>query len=808
MDIPASALSHPFELYPVHIPGWVTFLQPPNIAHGGIPKSIYDDRLQGLQCVINPLTDLKSGPWIMAAFDQVDLYVNGIRSTGAGHTVQPGDEAKFIVLYLPHGELRDGVNTLHYRVTRLSGNPDDSISLDVLYHLRAPGEPAPQNMDLVIPPDVISDGVSADRAAQGVKFGFTYGNRRDFDRIEFRIGAVAKPYDVPSAPAPAEYTLLTDTFRDVGDGAFTAVQFKVTDQLGNSNLSSDKYIDVHLDRQLTLAPPSVKEASGASLNPVNAKDTLTIVVPVNAELLPTDKLTVTWTGAPGTPAGGSHTSGESLVSAGLEIPIPNSVVAFNLGRSVTVSYAVIRGSEAPVASPPFALAIQPLAPGDLELGKPRILEAANNGEGSELNLASIIANVTCWFGTWPLIAVDQDVWLRFKGTKADNTTPYNLDIWVPKPPTKGPRVNQGWVNNGFYQPGPLGNSYNYLKDLKDGSTLTVEFKADFSKTIDEANAITFPQRTYTVKSIVVVAPTITSVKGQPSNAEIPDNSNTVESSVILSGAASVGQKIELFDGNTSVGEFMAVAGNWTSTAITVAVGEHNFKATGLYGDRPTSAVRRLRVIEPLVIDNRIANLDGFFLYYNGARNSTPMPAGTTVTRTPSRGNPPYAYSTSNTGVATVNDQGVVVGGGNGEAIITITDAYGQTASYTVSRSNAWTLRSTRSIRGGQAQGWANGQGAQSSFNQNPYPDGGTMQAIRTYYERDLGWNYNNWTGRYDSGNPLWPCFANIYQGTKSTSTIESYLGAYCRVPYNQGTLLLSERTELGEPPEPPEPSGS
>ncbi|WP_434563864.1 hypothetical protein [Pseudomonas sp. R1-6] len=596
MDIPASALSHPFELYPVHIPGWVTFLQPPNIAHGGIPKSIYDDRLQGLQCVINPLTDLKSGPWIMAAFDHVDLYVNGIRSTGAGHTVQPGDEAKFIVLYLPHGELRDGVNALHYRVTRLSGNFDDSISLDVLYHLRAPGEPAPQNMDLVIPPDVISDGVSADRAAQGVKFGFTYGNRRDFDRIEFRIGAVAKPYDVPSAPAPAEYTLFTDTFRDVGDGAFTAVQFKVTDQLGNSNLSSDKYIDVHLDRQLTLAPPSVKEASGASLNPVNAKDTLTIVVPVNAELLPTDKLTVTWTGAPGTPAGGSHTSGESLVSAGLEIPIPNSVVAFNLGRSVTVSYAVIRGSEAPVASPPFALAIQPLAPGDLELGKPRILEAANNGEGSELNLASIIANVTCWFGTWPLIAVDQDVWLRFKGTKADNTTPYNLDIWVPKPPTKGPRVNQGWVNNGFYQPGPLGNSYNYLKDLKDGSTLTVEFKADFSKTIDEANAITFPQRTYTVKSIVVVTPTITSVKGQPSNGEIPDGTNTVETSVILSGTATAGMDVEIFEGPDSRGTFVATGGTWTTTAITVALGSRSFTAKTKYGAEPVSDARTFTVV--------------------------------------------------------------------------------------------------------------------------------------------------------------------------------------------------------------------
>ena len=77
-----------------------------------------------------------------------------------------------------------------------------------------------------------------------------------------------------------------------------------------------------------------------------------------------------------------------------------------------------------------------------------------------------------------------------------------------------------------------------------------------------------------------------------------------------------------------------------------------------------------------------------------------------------------------------------------------------------------------------------------------------MQALRTYYYVPVGLNYNNWTGRYDSGNTLWPCFANIYQGTSSTGTIQQYFGAYCRVPYNQGTLLFSE------PSEPSEPSGS
>ncbi|WP_256661551.1 hypothetical protein, partial [Pseudomonas sp. F01002] len=77
---------------------------------------------------------------------------------------------------------------------------------------------------------------------------------------------------------------------------------------------------------LMLNPPSVKETVDNNLNPIAAKDSLTVVVPQGV-LLPTDLLSVTWAGAAGTPAEGSHTTTAAPISSiGLEIPVPVSVI--------------------------------------------------------------------------------------------------------------------------------------------------------------------------------------------------------------------------------------------------------------------------------------------------------------------------------------------------------------------------------------------------------------------------------------------------------------------------------------------------
>jgi hypothetical protein len=241
MDIQPSALNELFVLYPLIIPGWVSPVKPADIAHGGIPKALYDGQTKGLECLVDPWTELQMRSWTMAADDRVDLYCNGNLVPGAGQTVKPGEETLRQRLYLPHGNLMHGVNRLHYVVTRVGGDSEPSRDLLVLYHLR----PA-DNLDLVIPPDVIANGVDAARAASGVEFGFTYANRRNHDRIEFLLGDIQVRFDVPDGTAPITHTLFTDTFQKVGDNLSAVVEFYVLDQLSNRVKSPEKPLDIHL----------------------------------------------------------------------------------------------------------------------------------------------------------------------------------------------------------------------------------------------------------------------------------------------------------------------------------------------------------------------------------------------------------------------------------------------------------------------------------------------------------------------------------------------------------------------------------
>ncbi|SCW87282.1 MULTISPECIES: hypothetical protein [unclassified Pseudomonas] len=345
--------------------------------------------------------------------------------------------------------------------------------------------------------------------------------------------------------------------------------------------------------------PSIKQASGAApnqqLNPVAAKDALTVVIP-NYGIHPGDQVKVTWAGTSGA---GSHTTSLLALPASREIPMPVDVIAYNLGRPVTVTYRVTRDGKDLSPSAPLNLMVQTFAQDDLLSAKPKILLGANEGEGAELDLESVSANTACWVGVWPHIAPDQDVWLRLKGTKADGTVPYDLDIWAPPP--RGPRVNPDWIDRGFYE---VPAAYSYLKELKHSSTLTMEFKADLSKTTNEANATTFPLRTYTVK--LASSPTLVSVKGA-NDQEVEEDAFVFSAAVNrfkLSGLAGKGQKVEIFDGNGSsaVSKGQATADQTTGLwdlNITVDEGARRLYAKALY---PTSGsiysnVRTFTVVE-------------------------------------------------------------------------------------------------------------------------------------------------------------------------------------------------------------------
>ncbi|WP_367256573.1 Ig-like domain-containing protein [Pseudomonas sp. stari2] len=342
---------------------------------------------------------------------------------------------------------------------------------------------------------------------------------------------------------------------------------------------------------LELKAPKIKEApNDTSLVPNAAKDTLTAIVDYVGMVLG-DKISARFTGASGTPAGGSHTAPEKTVTVlgPQEIALTNSVVAFNLNKAVTVSYTVERGNAPPLPSDIRSLAVQSLV---LDLSNvPKILQAANNGDGLELDLEAIKSSATLRALGWPLIALKQWVWLRFKGTLNDNT-PYDKAFWA----QPGPVTNSGWITNDYYDSGVSATILNELKNLKDGSSFSIEFKAALGGSQIEVEAVSFPLRTYTIKAIADVKPVITRAEDSK-GVEILPGGFTVDPAVTLIGTSAPGQKVQIFDGPTPDGQPTAdpVTGIWKHTLSGRTLTLHTFTAKALYASGQTSAPLTLTV---------------------------------------------------------------------------------------------------------------------------------------------------------------------------------------------------------------------
>ncbi|CAI8870067.1 BIG2 domain-containing protein [Pseudomonas sp. IT-P74] len=277
---------------------------------------------------------------------------------------------------------------------------------------------------------------------------------------------------------------------------------------------------------LELAPPKIRQAEpdGKTLLPMNAVEALTAEVPP-AGLLQTDLLSVTWAAAPGSHAEGSHTTAARPISeTSLNIELPVTVLAFNLGKTVTVTFTVTRDGK-PVTSLPLSLAVQNLP--QSELPKPLILAADNDGEGPEFNVGNLTANTASRIGVWPLISAGQRAWMILSGTYADNSHYYYSIV-------PGSAVSQQWIDNGFQNRGLTAAS---LRTLKDGSTLTIECKATLNKSTNESEAVVFPVRTYTIKAFKLPVATFWEATGAGNDLLNPDDVYPLGATVVIAQTA-------------------------------------------------------------------------------------------------------------------------------------------------------------------------------------------------------------------------------------------------------------------------------
>nr|WP_225922838.1 hypothetical protein [Pseudomonas hamedanensis] len=376
------------------------------------------------------------------------------------------------------------------------------------------------------------------------------------------------------------------------EGGKVIVRYQIKRTAGGTSYAEPLEFSVGV--ALDLTAPGIKEApNGTSLDPINAQTELTAVVAPGGLRLH-DKITVIFTGAAGTPAGGSHTTTPWTVTAlgPQHIPLHVPVIAFNLGKTVEITYIVTRDSKPSPPSQALTLVVLPLD--NRYLDKPLILQASDGGEGRELDVSLLTAAATVQVNSWPHIALGQPVWSQVKGTKKDGGV-YDVIFWEP------PRAqtNATWIRQGFWTYSiPLID----LQKLQDGSELTVIFKAGLGGSAVEGEAVSFPLRTYIVKTVEDVKPEIGKITGSTNEAEIPQGGVTVETAVTLSGVAAKGQKVEVFDGNVSKGQATALAttGVWTLPVTALAVAAHSFTAKALYGSNPVSAARTLTVTAVVV----------------------------------------------------------------------------------------------------------------------------------------------------------------------------------------------------------------
>jgi hypothetical protein len=358
---PANAV---LALFPPRAPEATT---PVNGAHYGVPKHVYDLKPMGLTIAVDPLQVDAAN-----AGDVIRLRVNNA-STEATKTIQPGEENAVHTLYLPKGLLLPNqLNTLVYTITRGSQNIGTSTpELTLLYNdIRpgkedlTPGDGAHSRLQLILPQDVIDDGIDAERAKQGVQVCFAYPYCRAYDVIRLNCNGqdvlrTVTATEAPATPSDETTTICVmvgeDVFQRAGDSPKFIFSYTVTDQLGNGPDTDSPYsgaveADVHLRETRLVAPDLAEDPDDPSDDPSTIDLTklgskpLTVLVHAFTPLWqPNDKIRVLYTATqPGAPVV-SHTVEADVgrIPFTYKPVVPNAKVI--AGSTVRAKYELVRG---------------------------------------------------------------------------------------------------------------------------------------------------------------------------------------------------------------------------------------------------------------------------------------------------------------------------------------------------------------------------------------------------------------------------------------------------------------------------------
>ncbi|MGE1172932.1 hypothetical protein [Pseudomonas sp. BW7P1] len=331
----------------------------------GLAIRFYDDKPRGATVIVPALLGQEPK---MTVF----LNLNGVEKITSEQTETTSSDT---TLYIPHNLLLpDRLNTLNYTARRLDSSEETyEPPLAIKYNKIRPGiedkikgDEGHSELRLILPQDVIDDGIDAERAAQGVQAYCIYPYCRAFDKISLRCNGhvlthVVHPDEAPSTPTtePTIIGMLLDKafFEAAGDNPQAAFDFTVEDELTNGADPTSpwsKPIRLVIDlKGARMAAPDIAEdpddpndePDTIDLNKLGTRD-LTIQVHVLAPRWESgDTLRVRYTATPSAGSVVEHVVDTSVTRLPFthRLMIPNAKVIAD--STVKVLYECIRGNE-------------------------------------------------------------------------------------------------------------------------------------------------------------------------------------------------------------------------------------------------------------------------------------------------------------------------------------------------------------------------------------------------------------------------------------------------------------------------------
>lgn len=272
---------------------------------------------------------------------------------------KPGDT---LSLEIPQALLGEGNHSVAYAIEN-PGNMVVEFSEKTLISVDITSPGAPVLAPILFPIQTQNGLTSEELEGMGNVLSGTiasYNGIQEGDVIHTYWNTIPGPTAVVTKDDMGLKRIMVDFVRSflesIGD-IEAPVHYTITDLAGNLSMASEPVtVKLQLTTITPLPAPTVKEATGGTLDPANASSGATVVIDAAANLKTGDQVIVQWQGPKG-----SDSKEKTLTAAeagkALEVLFAAVLVTANAGQTVSVSYVVNRSNGLVQASDTLALQV-------------------------------------------------------------------------------------------------------------------------------------------------------------------------------------------------------------------------------------------------------------------------------------------------------------------------------------------------------------------------------------------------------------------------------------------------------------------